>query len=127
MRRPLGRGCVKYLVLMAGDPGEWDRATEAERQAIFDAHRDFAAAVRARVTLLGGEALAGSESAVTVRPGGTDRLVTHGPLAATAEQLGGFYLVESPDRDTVVNLCRILPATYSVEVRPVIDLEGYQD
>lgn len=118
---------MKYLVLMAGDPGEWDRATEAERQAIFDAHRDFAAAVRARATLLGGEALAGSGSAVTVRPGGTDRAVTEGPFAETVEQIGGFYLVESPDRDTVVDLCRILPATYSIEVRPVIDIEGFED
>ena len=118
---------MKYLLLLAGDPDEWDRADEAERQALFDAHRDFTAAVRARATMLGGEALAGPATAVTVRPGGADRLVTDGPFAETVEHLGGFYLVESPDRDTVVDLCRILPATYSIEVRPVVDVEGFEE
>ena len=118
---------MKYLVLLADDPEEWDRATEAERAVIFDAHRDFAAAVHARATMLAGEALAGPETAVTLRPGGADRVVTEGPFAETVEQLGGFYLVEAPDRDAVVDLCRALPASYSVEVRPVVDIEGFED
>jgi hypothetical protein len=42
-------------------------------------------------------------------------------------QLGGFYLVDAPDLDTVVDLCDVLPHGYAVEVRPVADVTQSQD
>jgi len=121
---------VRYLVLMADhDPEAWDRATEGERQVVMNAHRDFAAAVHQRVTMVAGEALAGPETAVTLRPAadGAARAVTDGPYAETVEQLGGFYLVAADDRDTVVELCRILPSGYTIEVRPAVVIEGFDE
>ena len=121
---------MKYLVLMADDdPESWNRATEAERQVVMDAHAAFATAVHARATMVAGEALEGVETAVTLRPAATGaaRTVTDGPYAETVEQLGGFYLIEADDRDTVVDLCRLLPASYFLEIRPVMSIEGYED
>jgi len=111
------------------DPESWDRATEAERQQVMDAHGDFAAAVHARATMVAGEALAGVETAVTLRPAatGADRAVTEGPYAETVEQLGGFYVIDADDRDTVVDLCRILPADYTIEIRPAVQIEGFDE
>jgi hypothetical protein len=40
------------------------------------------------------------------------------------EQIGGFYLIDVLDEDVALELCRILPETYTIEVRPAIDLEG---
>ena len=53
-------------------------------------------------------------------------MVTEGPYAEGVEQLGGFYLVEADSIDLVLDLCRHLPSSYAVEVRPVIQIEGYE-
>jgi hypothetical protein len=118
---------VKFVVLMAeADPGAWDRATEEYRDQVFERHRSFDKAVRERGETVAGEALALPKEAVTLRPGkGPDRLVTEGPYAETAEQLGGFYLIDVDSPETALELARLLPEGYLVEVRPVIHIEGY--
>jgi hypothetical protein len=78
--------------------------------------------------MLAGEALTGVATATTLRPDGDGRrVVTDGPYAETAEQLGGFYVVEAPDLDTMTELCALLPAGYTLEVRPVADLSAASD
>jgi hypothetical protein len=118
---------VKALVLMAADETRWAAATPAERQEVMDAHTAFHKAVAERATMLAGEALAESPEARTLRPVDGARIVTDGPYAETAEQLGGFYLVEAESTDVVLELAALLPAWYAVEVRPVVDVEGYDD
>jgi hypothetical protein len=93
----------------------------------MDAHTAFHKAVSERATMLAGEALAESAQARTLRHVDDAPVVTEGPYAETAEQIGGFYLVEAESTDVVVELCHLLPPSYSVEVRPVIALEGYDD
>jgi hypothetical protein len=80
--------------------------------------------LRERDALRGGEELALSASATTLRkPGDGEELVTDGPYAETTEQLGGFYLVEAPDLDAALELARALPADV-VEVRPLVEWEA---
>lgn len=117
---------MKILVLMTEtDPGAWDTVTEAEREAVFAAHVAFDRAVRDRGTLDAGEALHGVETARTLRTVDGERVVTDGPYAETAEQLGGFYLIDVADLDEAVELVRLLPSSYTVEVRPALHIEGY--
>jgi hypothetical protein len=116
---------VKVLVLMAAAEGGWDTAPAEQRQAVMDAHTAFHKAVAERATVLAGEALAESREAKTLRHVDGAPVVTQGPYAETAEQIGGFYLLEAESLDLVVDLCRLLPSSYAVEVRPVIDIEGY--
>ncbi len=120
---------MKFVVLMAEeDPEAWDRATQEYRDEVFDRHRSFDKAVRERGEMVAGEALALPRSAVTLRPGtGRSRLVTEGPYAETAEQLGGFYVVEAPDLDAMTGMCELLPAPYTLEIRPVVDMTGATD
>jgi hypothetical protein len=118
---------VKAVVLMAATEGGWDSATAEQRQQVMDAHVAFHKAVAERAQMLAGEALAESTQARTTRHVDGVPVVTEGPYAETAEQLGGFYLVEAESLDVVVELCRLLPSSYAVEVRPVLDLEGYED
>jgi hypothetical protein len=35
--------------------------------------------------------------------------------------LGGFYVVETPDLDVLVDLLALLPEAYTLEIRPVWD------
>ena len=37
--------------------------------------------------------------------------------------IGGFYLLDAPDLDTVVEWCRILPHGYSLEIRPCVQID----
>jgi hypothetical protein len=118
---------MKYLVLMAEEDAfeKWAARSEAEQAEHFACFERFSEAVAARGTMLGGEGLDRPETARTVRPGdGARRPVTEGPYAETVEQLGGFFLVDLPDLDTAVELARLLPAPYHVEVRPVTDEGG---
>jgi hypothetical protein len=118
---------VKFLVLMAEEDtwNRWSSLSDAEQQQVFDRFTAFTEAVKARGSVLAGEALDRPESARTIRPAagnGRGRAVTEGPFAETVEQLGGFWLVDLPDLDAAVEAATLLPAAYSVEVRPVVDM-----
>ena len=100
----------------------WEAADDTYRQRCFDDYRAFAEAVRARGTLVLGDALDRPEEARSVQPG-LPRTVTDGPYAETAEQLGGFYGIDAPDRETAVELAGLLPREYTIEVRPTLEVE----
>ena len=63
-------------------------------------------------------------ASIRVREGRT--LVTDGPFAETTEQLGGYYLLDLADLDEAIAVAaRLPPATKgTVEVRPLVDLDG---
>lgn len=116
---------MKYFILLAG-PGEtrpWDELSAEEQAAEMAKHGEFGEACEARpkVELLGGEALGEGSVATTLRTRGGEMTITDGPFAEAAEHIGGYYLVEAPELDTVVELCRSLPA-YDIEIRPVLDI-----
>ncbi len=50
--------------------------------------------------------------------------VTDGPFAETAEQLGGFYLVETDDIDHVIKLAGLISYGEPIEVRPTTSGEA---
>ncbi len=114
---------VKYLVLMAEEDtwDRWNAASEADRDRMMGQLDAFAKAVVERGTMLAGEALQRPQEARTLRPG-DGRPVTEGPYAETVEQLGGFYLVDLADLDTAVELARLLPEAWTVEVRPIAEM-----
>jgi hypothetical protein len=117
---------MKYLVLLAATESEWTEASPDDRQRVMDAHDAFHKAVAERATMLAGEALAEASTGRTLRHVDGEPVVTEGPYAEGVEQLGGFYLLEADTIDSVLDLCRILPSSYAVEVRPVIAIEGYE-
>lgn len=116
---------MKYFVLLAGY-GEmtlWEDLTPEEQEAGMAQHGAFAEACESTpgVEMLGGEALGEGTLATTLRTRGGEMTITDGPFAEAAEQIGGFYVIESPDLDTLIELCRILPA-YDIDIRPVLDI-----
>jgi hypothetical protein len=113
---------VRYVVLMYGDESVWDGLDEAGMQEVIDRHDRFSRVVdeHPALTMLGGEALQTADSATTVRHGNDGkRVLTDGPFAEAVEQLGGFYLVEAPDLDTLLDAVDELPLYYAKEIRPV--------
>lgn len=116
---------MKYFVLLAGygEMPTWDELGPEAQEAEMARHIAFAEACEARegVEIVSGEALGEGSMATTLRTSGGEMSVTDGPFAEAAEQIGGFYLLEAPDLDTVIDLCRILPG-YDIDIRPVLDL-----
>jgi hypothetical protein len=115
---------VKYFVLLAGygEMKPWDELTPKEQEAAMNKHAAFdeACAARAGVDISSSEALGDGSMATTLRTRGGEMTITDGPFAEAAEQIGGYYLLNAPDLDTVIELCRVLPA-YDIDIRPVVD------
>jgi hypothetical protein len=116
---------MRYLVLLMDDGAEkvWTEQTPEEQAATMAKFGEFDAACAARdgVEILAGEALAGPEAATTVRTRDGRVQVTDGPYAEAVEGMGGFYLVQAPDLDVLLELLRVLPA-YDIQVSPAVDM-----
>jgi hypothetical protein len=115
---------VKFLLLMteADHFENWENADTALQERVAADFEAFVTAVAQRGSLVLGEALDRPSAARTVRPG-SSRPVTDGPYAETAEQLGGVWVIDVPSRIEALDLARLLPVEYSIEVRPIIDTE----
>lgn len=112
---------MRYVVLIHADERVWNSLDEAGRARYDVAHRAFAdAAQAAGVRIEVGEALAGVASARTARRVGDDMTVTDGPYAETTEQLGGLYLVDTPDEQTLLDLLHLLPES-AHEIRECVE------
>lgn len=117
---------MKYFVLLAGygEMPPWDTLTPEEQEEDMAKHGQFvdACVERNSVEILSSEALGEGSTATTLRTRGQRMTVTDGPFAEAAEQIGGYYLLEAPDLDTVIELCGILPA-YDIDIRPALDTD----
>jgi len=116
----------RYLLLLAQVPGVWEAASEEEKQAYFDAHHAFEEYVGQHGRRLASAALADADTATTVRHHDGRSVVTDGPFVETAEVVGGYYDVELPDLDHAIEAASRLPASYAVEIRPTVVIEGYE-
>jgi hypothetical protein len=109
---------MKYALLIYGNEKVWESRDESELQQNHERHARYMELLRSRNAMAGGEELTRSATATTVRNGDSGS-VTDGPYAETAEQLGGFYLIEAADLDEAIELARRLPEPI-VEIRPVV-------
>lgn len=116
---------MRYFVLLAGfgELAPWDElsAEDQEAQMAQLAAFDEACEARPGVEMASQAPLGDGSMATTLRTRGGEMTITDGPFAEAAEQIGGFYLIEAPDLDTVIDLCRILPP-YDIDIRPVLDM-----
>jgi hypothetical protein len=116
---------MKYLVLLIGDGDEkpWPEQSEDEQAAAMAKFGAFGEACAARdgVALLAGEALSGPGDATVMRTSGGKVQLTDGPYAEVIEGMGGFYLLEAPDLDVVVELLQVLPP-YDIQIHPTVDM-----
>jgi hypothetical protein len=119
MPTPLGsEEIMKYALLIYGDEKVWNARDERALQENHERHAWFMTMLRSRNAMAGGEELATSDAATTVRHTGERTSVTDGPYAETAEQIGGFYLIDATDLDEAIELAKQLPELI-IEIRPV--------
>ena len=110
---------MQYALLIYGDEKSWESADGDERRAMYAEHERFMTMLQDRGAIRGGAELASTRTAKTIRHRADDLSVTDGPFAETAEQFGGFYLIEAAGMDEALELAKELPAAV-VEVRPLV-------
>ena len=113
-----------WMVLLYGDEGFWESASQEVKDRIMEEHGAYATACAERgYKMIGGEELAFSSSAITARrDDGGPVTVTDGPYSETAEYLGGYYVFETDDPQGLAQLTgdMLLTDGGGAELRPVI-------
>ena len=111
----------RYIVLIPDNEAAWEASSEEDKQRMYALHQKFSDLLEERGhKMTGGAELAHSRVAKTLRKAadGTTT-VTDGPYAEAAEQLSGFYLVDSDDPEDLLEVCKVLAEGESViEIRP---------
>ena len=97
----------RYLILLPAPEAEWDDLPPEEHEkghaSHVQFHEDLGAGGHTLVTV---SPLEPSAQATSMRPDGDGgAVVTDGPFSETAEQVVGFYLIDSEDEAGLRGLC----------------------
>ena len=119
---------MHYLLLIYGDEEAWESLMPEEQGKAMQGWTDYTQWLRDTGAYVGGDALAPTTAATTVRIRDGETLTTDGPFAETKEQLGGYYLIEAANLDDAIAAAAKCPGAFggTMEVRPVVvfDEEG---
>jgi hypothetical protein len=112
---------MKFALLIYSDEIAAPMPETPQAQRIFDEYFAFTTKLAERGISRGGEAFHDSGAATTVRVVDGEVILTEAPAVDSREALGGFYLIEVPDKAAAVAVAAELPGSRygSVEVRPV--------
>jgi hypothetical protein len=100
----------RYLILLPGPEDEWAQLSEEELAEGLKGHEEFWRQLRSRghsVVLASPLAPSREGTSMRYRPDGSVT-VTEGPFAESAEQVVGFYVVESDDPQDLLVICEDL-------------------
>ncbi len=114
---------MQYMLIFKEMQPQFDERNDPEKsQGYWGAWSDYVSAMNKAGIVISGNGLQAPHTATTVRVRDGKRQVEDGPFADTKEQLGGYFIVETPDLDTALEWAARSPsASYaSVEVRPVL-------
>jgi len=113
---------MQYLLLIYTDEAGWEDTTDEQRQAMYEEYAALSTGLRDKGQYVGGNELAATSTATTVRVRDGEALVTDGPFADTKEALGGYYLVDCESLDEAIEIAGRIPSARhgSIEVRPVM-------
>ena len=112
---------MKYACLVYLDESQINALSQGEWDSLNNECMAFGETRVGGVERLGGEALAPTHTATTVRVRDGKVTAVDGPFAETKEQLAGFYAIEAKYLDEAIEFAsRIPPARYgTIEVRPM--------
>jgi hypothetical protein len=112
---------MKYICFGYLDVGNWEKKSQAEREAMIDACLAYDDELKKNGHWVSGEGLQGATT-VTWRNGNVS--VTDGPYAETKELLGGLLIVDARDLNHAIQLISKHPGVQMGrwEIRPAQDL-----
>lgn len=112
---------MEFILMSYVEEGGWTRLTKAEQEQGIAAYAAFTKAMAEAGVLGSSNRLGPSARAATVRTADGRPQVLDGPYADTKEQLGGYFIIDVPDRDAAIAWAKRCPASSHgiVEVRPL--------
>jgi hypothetical protein len=113
---------MKYMLLIYSDEKTF---TEGERAECMAESTELCHELQAQGKFLGASPLHSVTTATSVRIRGGKKLITDGPFAETAEQLGGYYIIDVKNLDEAIAVASRLPPVNkgTVEIRPIFELD----
>lgn len=117
---------MEYILISYVEEGGWSRLTSAQQEEGIAAYAAFTEALEKAGALRGSNRLGPSSAAATVRIANGRSQVLDGPYADTKEQLGGYFIIDVPDREAALAWAARCPAAGHgiVEVRPLWPASG---
>jgi hypothetical protein len=121
---------VKYMILIQSTPQfleRWEALSKEQREGFGRDHRALSAELAESGELVVSEGLADPALAKRVKVAGGQTMISDGPFAEAKEHLAGFLLVDCDGEDRALAIAARVPdAVWGlVEVRPVLDLSGW--
>ena len=122
---------MKYLILIQSNERSlaiWETMSDEERTAFGVGHLRLSGEMADAGVLVAAEGLADPSLARWVAVRETETIVSDGPFAEVKEHLAGFYLIDVASGKDALEWAARVPdaATIGVEVRPVLDMSGWE-
>jgi hypothetical protein len=122
---------VKYLILIWSNPMSrqlWEGFSPVERSEGLRAYASLNEDLAASGELIVSEALADPSLAKRVEVRNGQTMATDGPFPEMKELLAGIYLIQCESLDRAIGIAARVPEADLglVEVRPVMDLSGFE-
>ncbi|HEY6957593.1 MAG TPA: YciI family protein [Candidatus Limnocylindria bacterium] len=110
---------ARYALLYFGDQTESEPSPESEK-VYADIFKWFEDHHRAGHFVDGGEELAATHTATTIRKANGKVTVVDGPFVEAKEAVGGYSIIEAPDMAAALEIAKTWPGQ-GVEVRPIVE------
>ena len=116
---------MQYVLLIHEDESFYEGDGAAMLEEVVGKHMALIEEMKAANAYVGGERLLGAGTATTIRYTAGEGTLHDGPFAETHEELGGYYVIETPGLDEAIEWARKIPVPGdgAVEVRPVWQYE----
>lgn len=112
---------MEYMLMIYVNEAGWPKLSTAQQEQGMAAYTAYTEAMQKAGVFKSGGRLHPSASAATVRAADGKPSVMDGPYADAKEQLGGFYIIEVPDREAALSWAQRCPGAGhgAVEVRQI--------
>jgi len=113
---------MKYMLLLYGNASQAPHFPSEERSAARQVWFDLLTDMKAAGVYLLNYGLSPVTDATTVRVRNGETIAINGPFAETAEQLGGYFMLDCKHLDEAKDWAAKIPHAKfgSIEIRPVI-------
>ncbi len=122
---------MKYMILIHSNEQSlalWDTLSDEQQADLGRGHMKLTEELAESGELVVSEGLADPGLARWVSVRGGETITSDGPFAESKEHLAGFYLIECDSMERAVEWAAKVPDAHlrEVEVRPVLDMSGWE-
>jgi len=114
----------QFLLLLHEDMASLNTLSPKDMEELANAHMNWANTLAEAGHFVAGDGL--QEKSVFIK--GKDAVIKDGPYLESKEIIGGYYLLQAADLETVIELAKGCPTHHyggTTEIRPIMAMEDY--